>query len=103
MEFALLASKWHSVLLAKSQGRGIVPGSVQVKMLWYKESKGGTFITLHYPLSRSMHGTSSRCSGQVPPVCIAASCKAGDKTRALQASQVWELLPQALPHIFLWV
>lgn len=97
MEFAVLALKWHSVPLAKSQGRGIAPGSVQVEMLWCKEGKGGTFITLHY------HGTSSRCSGQVPPVCIAVGCKAGDKTRALQASQVWELLSQALPHIFLWV
>lgn len=80
MEFALLALKCHSVLLAKSQGRGIVPGSVQVKLLWCKKSKRGTFITLYYPLSHSMHGTSSHCSGQVPPVCIAAGCKAGDKT-----------------------
>lgn len=103
MEFAVLALKWHSVPPAKSQGRGIAPGSVQVEMLWCKESKGGTFITLHYLLSHNVHGTSSRCSGQVPPVCIAASSKAGDKTRALQASQVWELLSQALPHIFLWV
>lgn len=103
MEFAVLALKWHSVPPAKSQGRGIVPGSVRVEMLWCKEGKGGTFITLHYPLSHNVHGTSSCCSGQVPPVCIAAGCEAGDKTRALQASQVWELLSQALPHIFLWV